>query len=1092
MTVGRRKKTGKLQALCSAGSSTLALVLAGGGVMTLTATPAMAACDATAPTTGQTVICDASPPNPETDGIVIPEGSTDIHISILPGAILETSGGPALNVGVGAHDQYLDNQGIIRTIGNNAPAILIAPDGLTDGDAMTLTSGFFGVVETSGNDSPGVVYGEVGYGAFVMLDGPRATIATAGDRSPGYVFNGMGTTGSGGAFVGAAGHTVSVNTQGHDSAGVIFNVWGGNMVTQEALFVDFNLTANTSGDRSPGVIFGATQTSTPGASISSFQATDIPVDITTQGNDSIGFFFGPGVVPPGDFNIAFVSVGGGRVVTYGDNSHGIVYTEGLSNAQPGQNVNITISNLPADVTTSGDNAHGIILGDGLGTDRTDMDYVSTLRIGSGMSATTSGAGSHALVISEHTTLTLDDANIGATTANGTIVNGTIGTFDGFVATGAGSRAVMNHGILYGTFTVDAAVAGNLGNNGLIESAVAGVAVQFTGTTDDIFELQTEGVVIGTVEAGLGTDTFILGGMGAASFDVGLLGTQYNDFDVFEKTGLSTWTLDGSNTVAGPFLLSEGTLIQNATLDNILMTINSGGTLAGSGTIGGLTLNEGTLAPGNSIGTLTVVGEATFNDGSTYVVELNDGGNVPGINNDLVVADTATINGGAIFHVVPENGTDTGTTYAPSTQYTIIQTAGSGSLTVNGVPTITDSFAFLSFTGSHDGQNYYLTSSAPAPSFCLAGASFNQCSTGEAVNDLGMGHIAYDTVVSMGETDANAAFNALSGEIHASGQQVIDQSFSLFSRTLRGGRVLTVPLDYLSGRPGVAAMDDTTSSANAASAWAAPLGGYGDIDADGNAGEIDWRMAGIAGGYEGLIDMAGGKAYAGFGLGYLRNRGSVDARLSSFDSDSFHIGVYGGWLDGPWRLSGSLAYAANRVSTERHIVFGSIDQMAEADYTSHTIGFSGEAAYGFDLGNGITISPLFTLDTGWSRHGSFTETGAGALNLTGTSESWTRLDTGLGLALSRAIVSDSRQITLDGQLLWEHAFADVVPSQDFTFAGSPTVFEVRGPDAGRDRMRVGLGMSVKASNTVTLRAGYTGLFSGEQKSHGAIVGVGVKF
>jgi hypothetical protein len=165
------------------------------------------------------------------------------------------------------------------------------------------------------------------------------------------------------------------------------------------------------------------------------------------------------------------------------------------------------------VITSGDNSHGIILGDGLGIRRMDEHFYSSLDIGDGLAATTSGASSHALVISENTALTMDtdlvifepdpdpddkvdEPSVGPIASNGLMVIGAIDSFDTFVATGANSRAEMNYGIIYGTFTVGNEVVGNLGNNRLIESAdgPGGVAVQFTGTTNDIFELQTQGVV----------------------------------------------------------------------------------------------------------------------------------------------------------------------------------------------------------------------------------------------------------------------------------------------------------------------------------------------------------------------------------------------------------------------------------------------------------------------------------------------------------------------------------------------------------------------------------------------------------------------
>lgn len=77
-------------------------------------------------------------------------------------------------------------------------------------------------------------------------------------------------------------------------------------------------------------------------------------------------------------------------------------------------------------------------------------------------------------------------------------------------------------------------------------------------------------------------------------------------------------------------------------------------------------------------------------------------------------------------------------------------------------------------------------------------------------------------------------------------------------------------------------------------------------------------------------------------------------------------------------------------------------------------------------------------------------------------------------------------------MWEHAFSDVVPSQALALAGSPTAFTVLGPDAGRDRLRVGAGLSWDVSDDVTVRPRYDGLFSGNQANHSASVGLNVRF
>src|SRR5690606_18143944 len=193
-------------------------------------------------------------------------------------------------------------------------------------------------------------------------------------------------------------------------------------------------------------------------------------------------------------------------------------------------------------------------------------------------------------------------------------------------------------------------------------------------------------------------------------------------------------------------------------------------------------------------------------------------------------------------------------------------------------------------------------------------------------------------------EARRAFDLSSGEIHASGQHVINQTFQLFSRTLRqqaaagvgNGAAGTVvyysptntALAYGPSNPagaGLLAIDGATpgyyADERVRAAWAAPLGARGTIDSDGNAGSLDWWTMGLAGGYEGTVDVGSGNAMAGLAFGYLRSGGTVDARHSSMDADGFHLGAYGAWANGPWSFAGSAAYAASHVSTQRGIVVG---------------------------------------------------------------------------------------------------------------------------------------------------------------------------
>lgn len=661
-----------------------------------------------------------------------------------------------------------------------------------------------------------------------------------------------------------------------------------------------------------------------------------------------------------------------------------------------------------------------------------------------------------------------------------------GVIDGdsdFTKTGSGHLTLTGENTFAGITTIDqgSLVLGNGGTSGSVAgNIVNNNAFLAFNRSDNV------------------TYAGVLSGSGATSF-IG--------------SGMTTLT-GNSGGLSGQVFITDGNLrlASGASLGATALTAGTGGALSGLGTVVGNVNVEGRLAPGGEdLGTLTVTGNVAFQAGSTYAVRIRGTDPMPSGQtvDSLAVAGTADLAGGTveIAAIDPRISYVDGHRYATP----IVSAGDLGGTEFDGAGMASGS-AFITPTLSYEGNDVFLTI-AVTQDFTTAAGTFNQVQAAGALNGIeqsGDALLVFNTIANMNEDDARRAFDLTSGEVHAAGQHVIDQTFALFNRTLRyqgvagigagnvGAQTFTAPLGYgpavAASSAGVVAIDDATASAYADTrvrgAWAAPLGGFGHVDADGNAGKLDYWNAGLAGGYEGALDVASGNAVAGFGFGYIHSRGTVDARLSSFDADGFYLGAYGAWTDGPWNVAGSLSYGANRVSTERNVAF--MGTTAEASYWTHTIGLSGEASYAFDLADTTKLAPLFTLDAGWSGHGGFTETGAGALNLTSGSQSWSRLDTGLGLALTHTILTDSGKVTLEGRAVWEHAFSDVVPSQNLALAGSPTSFTVLGPDAGRDRLRIGAGLSWDVSDDMTIRARYDGLFSGNQANHAASLGLNVRF
>ncbi|MCJ2084429.1 autotransporter-associated beta strand repeat-containing protein, partial [Methylobacterium sp. E-005] len=104
---------------------------------------------------------------------------------------------------------------------------------------------------------------------------------------------------------------------------------------------------------------------------------------------------------------------------------------------------------------------------------------------------------------------------------------------------------------------------------------------------------------------------------------GTLANAISGSGTLTKTNVGTLTLTGLSTLSGATTVQAGRLAVNGSLANSTVTVWHGADLGGTGIVGGIrALPGGTVSPGNSIGTLTVTGNAAFAPGSTYRVEAN--------------------------------------------------------------------------------------------------------------------------------------------------------------------------------------------------------------------------------------------------------------------------------------------------------------------------------------------------------------------------------------------------------------------------------------------------------------------------------------
>jgi autotransporter-associated beta strand protein len=147
-------------------------------------------------------------------------------------------------------------------------------------------------------------------------------------------------------------------------------------------------------------------------------------------------------------------------------------------------------------------------------------------------------------------------------------------------------------------------------------------------------------------------------------------------DTFTKDGAGTLVLAGAVTITNATIVNAGTLVVTGSIAaSSAITVKNGGTLAGSGTVGSVTVNAGgTILPGTNAATTGILttGAITFASGANFNTTLN--GNAAGTGYDQLVANGAINLGGSTLHVT------LGFVPAVGTSFTIIKNNGSSAVT----------------------------------------------------------------------------------------------------------------------------------------------------------------------------------------------------------------------------------------------------------------------------------------------------------------------------------------------------------------------------------------------------------------------------
>ena len=124
-----------------------------------------------------------------------------------------------------------------------------------------------------------------------------------------------------------------------------------------------------------------------------------------------------------------------------------------------------------------------------------------------------------------------------------------------------------------------------------------------------------------------------------------------------KIGASAFTVNGSADYQGATVVSVGTMAVNGDFSAVTggFTVSSGATLSGTGTIGSAVSVQGTIAAGNSIGTLSVQSLSIGSTG-TLGVELGRSAGTP-VNDVVNVTGSVTLDSGSNLSLTLYTGLD---------------------------------------------------------------------------------------------------------------------------------------------------------------------------------------------------------------------------------------------------------------------------------------------------------------------------------------------------------------------------------------------------------------------------------------------------
>jgi len=587
---------------------------------------------------------------------------------------------------------------------------------------------------------------------------------------------------------------------------------------------------------------------------------------------------------------------------------------------------------------------------------------------------------------------------------------------------------------------------------------------------------------GTLEV---NGTFDLGGAYDSVLDGKLTGSG-----VFYKSGPGILTINGdASGFSGTTDIGNGRLIMGS--GGVLggnMEIRAAGVLSGTGKVGTIFANKGSVEPGNSIGTLTVAGNYTQNAEGTLAIEVASATS----NDILAVTGVADLNG-LLKTVWQGSGVP-----KPNTRFASFLTAAKvigrfSSLSTYINPT-------LKFTPQYtpdEKEVYLLTERDYTNSSLRSSLNANQRAVSDMLAPLANSATGdLDEVLSKIDAltqnaQVAAAFEALT-PIGASAHTAMASRSAVFQAGNVAGRledlragvqgVSLAGLEIFDGdqfrrherRPIVLAAngDDLRGfiTPDHDPRWGVFARGsliLGDQKDTPDQKGYDYKNAGLTAGvdYRFAPRAVGGVL---FGYNYAKSR--VNDAGSTVRMDGYTFGLYGTLYGDALYGDAQVSYGLNRYDNSRRIVFPGLDRTATARPGGDQLSVYGGGGYDFKFGR-WTLGPTVSLQYIRLQVEDYTEEGAGSLNLHVDRRS---LDSLLGSVGGRLSWSwEGKDVKAYPRLwaAWRHEFADLDRTTVASLAQTGSAFSIVAPALESDYLAAGAGLSLQLRDATTVFFSY---------------------